>query len=163
MAHSAPARRRPRSRRPVPAKRGRISTGRRTARSPQRAPLLTPALRREISGVAAIGAGIILAAVLLLPGGGVVAGPLHDWVFGVLGVGAWLAVVGLVVTGGRLCLSSAWRAGTVAAVGSGLAVLALLGIVGLTAPASAGAVGRWVGPGIGGWLGRAGAAALLLA
>ena len=161
MARSAPARRRPARRRQVPAKRGRISRSRRPA--PRRAPLLSPDLKREISGVAAIGLGLIVAAVLLLPGGGAIAGPVHDALFTALGVGAWLTVAGLLVTGGRLSLTAEWRAGGVSAAGSVLAVLALLGIVGLADPASAGAVGRWIGPGVGSWLGRAGAAALLVA
>ena len=161
MARSAPARRRPARRRQVPAKRGRISRSRRAAAP--RTPLLSPDLKREISGVAAIGLGLILAAVLLLPGGGAIAGPVHDALFTALGVGAWLTVAGLIVTGGRLCLTAEWRAGGVSAAGCVLAVLALLGLVGLADPSAAGAIGRWIGPGVGGWLGRAGAAALLVA
>ncbi|MBV8195051.1 MAG: DNA translocase FtsK 4TM domain-containing protein, partial [Candidatus Dormibacteraeota bacterium] len=163
MARSAPARRRPARRRAVPAKRGRISVAGRRAPATRRAPLLSPDLRREISGVGSIGLGLLIGAVLLMPGGGAVAGPLHDWLFGALGVGAWLAVIGLIVTGGRLCLTSEWGAGTIAATGCGLTVLALLGLLGLAAPASAGALGRWIGPGIGTGLGRAGATALLIA
>ncbi len=107
--------------------------------------------------------GVLVAAVLILPGGGSVAGPMHDWLYGALGVGAWLAVAALVVTGVRLTASSEWRAGGVAATGSVLAGLTLLGLIGLASPDSAGALGRFVGPGLAGWLGRAGAAALLLA
>ncbi|MGH7687246.1 MAG: DNA translocase FtsK 4TM domain-containing protein [Candidatus Dormibacteria bacterium] len=163
MARSAPTRRRP-PRRAVPAKRGRIST--RARRAPKRAarqPLLTSEQRREVTGVAAIGVGLILAAVLLLPGGGSVAGPVHDWVFAALGVGAWLGVVALLVTGGRLLAGPEWRAGRVAATGSVVASVALLGLVGLASPDSAGAAGRVIGPGLAVWLGRAGSTALLLA
>lgn len=162
MARSATARKRP-VRRSVPAKRGRISRPpRRTPRRP-RTPLLSPEQRREITGVAAIGVGVLVAAVLILPGGGAVAGPVHDWVYAALGVGAWLAVAALLVTGVRLCASSEWRAGGVAATGSLLAGLTVLGLVGLASPGSAGAAGRFIGPGLAVWLGRAGAAALLLA
>ncbi|MBV8528994.1 MAG: DNA translocase FtsK, partial [Candidatus Dormibacteraeota bacterium] len=162
MARSATARKRP-ARRSVPAKRGRISPQRRRAPKHPRTPLLSPEQRREITGVATIGVGVLVAAVLILPGGGAVAGPAHDWLYGALGVGAWLAVAALVMTGVRLTASSEWRAGGVAATGSMLAGLTLLGLVGLAAPDSAGALGRVIGPGLAGWLGRAGAAALLLA
>ena len=163
MARSAPTRRRP-ARRAVPAKRGRISTrSRRAPKKATRQPLLTSEQRREVTGVAAIGVGLILAAVLLLPGGGSVAGPVHDWLFAALGAGAWLGVLALLVTGGRLLAGPEWRAGRVAATGSLLAAAALLGLVGLAAPDSAGAAGRVVGPGLAVWLGRAGSSALLLA
>ena len=162
MARSATARKRP-ARRPVPAKRGRISRRPRRTPASRRAPLLSSEQRREITGVGAIGAGVLVGAVLILPGGGAVAGPVHDWLYGALGVGAWLAVAALLVTGVRLCASSEWRAGGVAATGSLLAGLTLLGLVGLASPDSAGAVGRFIGPGLAVWLGRAGAAALLLA
>jgi len=72
-------------------------------------------------------------------------------------------VVGLAVTGGRLCLSHEWRTGEIAAAGCVIAVFALLGLAGLAAPESAGTVGRWLGPGIANGLGRAGSAALLVA
>ena len=162
MARSGTARKRP-ARRSVPAKRGRIS--RPPRRTPKRAhtPLLSPEQRREITGVAAIGVGVLVGAVLILPGGGAVAGPVHDWLYGALGVGAWLAVAALLVTGVRLCASSEWRAGGVAATGSLLAALTVLGLVGLASPDSAGSLGRFIGPGLAVWLGRAGAAALLLA
>jgi DNA segregation ATPase FtsK/SpoIIIE-like protein len=128
-----------------------------------RSPLLTPVQRRELGGVAAIGAGLILGAILLLPGAGAVAGPLHDALFTVLGFGAWLAVAALIFTGLRLCLSPEWRAGTRAAAGSTVAVLAILGLAGSAAPGTAGAIGRWLGPGIAHWLGAAGSAAALVA
>ena len=54
----------------------------------------------------------------------------------------------LVFTGLRLCLSPEWRAGTRAATGSTVAVLAILGLAGSAAPGTAGAIGRWLGPGI---------------
>ena len=113
--------------------------------------------------MAAIGAGLILGAILLVPGAGAAAGPLHDALFSVLGFGAWLAVAALVFTGLRLCLSPEWRAGTRAATGSTVAVLAILGLAGSAAPGTAGAIGRWLGPGIARWLGAAGSAAALVA
>lgn len=161
MARSATTRRKPAARRRVPATSGRIARSRRGKRS--RAPLLSVDLKRELSGVGAIGLALIIAAVLAVPGGGAIAGPVHDAFFAALGFGAWLAVLGLATTGARLCLSSEWRAGEVAAAGSMLGVVAALGLAGLVAPGSAGTVGRWLGPGIATWLGRAGAGALLIA
>src|ERR1700736_3185870 len=160
MARSASTRRRPAARRPAagtrrPSGRGRVS---RTSRSP----LLSNELKRELIGVAAIGLALIIAAILILPGTGSVARPVHDAFYAVLGAGAWLVVAGLAVTGVRLTASSAWRAGEAAAGGSLLAVLALLGLIGLMSPGSAGAVGRWLGPGIARGLGNAGAGATLI-
>src|SRR6202049_3866894 len=69
MARSAPtrpSRKRAAARRPAPRPRSRASTR-------SRGPLLHRDLRRELTGIAAIGAGVILAGVLLLPGGGAVA------------------------------------------------------------------------------------------
>ena len=109
-----------------------------------------------------VGAGLVLAAVLAVPGAGAIAAPVHDTLYRVLGAGAWTAVLALIVVGIRLCASHEWRAGGVAAVGSAMAVLALLGLAGLLAPGSAGAAGRWVGPGLAQWLGRAGAGAVLV-
>jgi DNA segregation ATPase FtsK/SpoIIIE, S-DNA-T family len=106
---------------------------------------------------------MIIAAILLIPGSGAAAGPVHNALFHVLGVGAWLAVAGLVVTGARLCLAAEWRAGTLAAAGSVVTVIAILGLAGSVSPESAGAIGRWLGPGVAHWLGQAGAVAALLA
>ena len=161
MARSATTRRKPAGRRRVAATTGRIARPRRVNRA--RAPLLSVDLKRELSGVGAIGLALVVAAVLALPGGGTVAGPVHSALFAALGAGAWLVVVGLAVTGGRLCLSHEWRTGEIAAAGCVIAVFALLGLAGLTAPESAGTVGRWLGPGIANGLGRAGSAALLVA
>src|SRR5438132_11920747 len=63
----------------------------RTARL-SRERLLSGDQRRELSGVAVIGLGVIIAAILLIPGSGAAAGPVHNALFHVLGVGAWLAV-----------------------------------------------------------------------
>ncbi|MGA8521891.1 MAG: hypothetical protein WB807_02405, partial [Candidatus Dormiibacterota bacterium] len=142
MARSAPTR----------PSRKRVSGPRRPATRPRarapragRPPLLHRDLRRELTGIAAIGVGVILAAVLLLPGGGAVAGPVHDGLFGAFGVGAWIGVAGLVLTGVRLCMTPEWRAGTLAALGSAVAMVALLGLIGMVGPADAGALGRWIG------------------
>ncbi len=160
MARSASSRRPPARRRP--ASRGRATTARGRASKAPRAPLLSLDLQRELIGVGAIGLGLVVGAVLLLPGTGSVARPVHDALYAFFGVGAWLAVGGLVVTGIRLCASHAWRAGEVAAAGCVLTVLAVLGLVGLAAPGSAGDLGRWLGPGIARGLGGAGAAAALV-
>ena len=114
MARSAPTR--PARQRAAAPRRPAARSRSRGASSP-RAPLLHRDLRRELTGIGAIGAGMILAAVLLLPGGGAVAGPLHDGLFTAFGAGAWIGVAGLVLTGSRLCLSPEWRAGTRAAIG----------------------------------------------
>ncbi len=158
MARSAPTRpsrkRTSGSRRPAARPRSRSSTS--------RAPLLHRDLRRELIGIGAIGAGVIVAAVLLLPGGGAVAGPLHDGLIGAFGVGAWIGVGGLILTGTRLCLSPEWRAGTLAAAGSAIAMAALLGLIGMIGPAEAGDLGRWIGTGVQRVLGGAGAGAALV-
>jgi DNA segregation ATPase FtsK/SpoIIIE, S-DNA-T family len=157
MARSAPtrpSRKRAAARRPAPRPRSRASTR-------SRGPLLHRDLRRELTGIAAIGAGVILAAVLLLPGGGAVAGPVHDGLFAAFGVGAWIAAAGLVLTGVRLCLTPEWRAGTLAALGSLVAMLALLGLIGMIG-GNAGGLGRWIGDGVRHVLGGAGAGVALL-
>ena len=160
MARSASTRKRPAARRPAASTRRR--TGRGHASRTPRGPLLSNELKRELIGVAAIGLALIIAAILILPGTGSVARPVHDAFYAVLGAGAWLVVAGLAVTGVRLCASSEWRAGKAAAAGSLLAVLALLGLIGLVSPGSAGDVGRWLGPGIARGLGNAGAGATLI-
>ena len=53
---------------------------------------------------------------------------MHDGLFGAFGVGAWIGVAGLMLTGARLCLTPEWRAGTLAALGSAVAMVALLGV-----------------------------------
>ncbi|HVC42551.1 MAG TPA: DNA translocase FtsK [Candidatus Saccharimonadales bacterium] len=158
MARSAPTRptrKRTPSRRPASRSRSRVST------SP-RSPLLHRDLRRELTGIGAIGAGVILAAVLILPGGGAVAGPVHDGLIGAFGIGAWIGVAGLFVTGARLCMTPEWRAGTLAALGSAVAMVAILGLIGMIGPADAGAMGRWIGSGVERVLGGAGASAALV-
>jgi DNA segregation ATPase FtsK/SpoIIIE-like protein len=157
MARSAPtrpSRKRTPSRRPAARPRSRAAAS-------TRSPLLHRDLRRELTGIGAIGAGVILAAVLILPGGGAVAGPVHDGLFGAFGIGAWIGVAGLFLTGARLCTTPEWRAGTLAAAGSGIAMLALLGLIGMTG-ADAGALGRWIGSGVEHVLGSAGAGAALV-
>jgi DNA segregation ATPase FtsK/SpoIIIE-like protein len=158
MARSAPTRptrKRTPSRRPASRPRSRASAA-------SRSPLLHRDLRRELTGIAAIGAGVILAAVLILPGGGAVAGPVHDGLFGAFGAVAWIGVAGLVLTGARLCMTPEWRAGTLAALGSAVAMVALLGLIGMIGPAGAGALGRWIGSGVERVLGGAGAGAALV-
>jgi len=158
MARSAPTRptrKRTPSRRPAARPRSRAS-------SSSRAPLLHRDLRRELTGIGAIGAGVILAAVLILPGGGAIAGPVHDGLFGAFGVGAWIGVAGLTLTGARLCMTPEWRAGTLAALGSAVAMAALLGVIGMIGPADDGALGRWIGSGVERVLGGAGAGATLI-
>src|ERR1039457_4416869 len=158
MARSAPTRptrKRAPSKRPAPRPRSRASTS-------SRSPLFHRDLRRELTGIGAIGAGVILAAVLILPGGGAVAGPVHDSLFVAFGLGAWIGVAGLVLTGARLCVTPEWRAGTLAALGSAVAMVALLGLTGMVGPADAGALGRWTGSGVERVLGGAGSAAALV-
>src|SRR5580704_12831851 len=157
MARSAPtrpARKRTPSRRAAPRPRTRASAS-------SRSPLLHRDLRRELTGIGSIGAGVILAAVLILPDGGAIAGPVHDGLFTAFGIGAWLGVAGLILTGIRLCMTPEWRAGTLAALGSAIAMVALLGLIGLLG-ADAGAVGRGVAAGVGRVLGTAGAGAALI-
>jgi FtsK/SpoIIIE family/FtsK alpha domain/Ftsk gamma domain len=161
MARSAPTRP-PRKRQRTAGSRRPAARPRSRASAPSRGPLLHRDLRRELTGIGAIGAGVILAAILLLPGGGAVAGPVHDGLIGAFGVGAWIGVAGLVLTGTRLCLTPEWRAGTLAAVGSAVAMIALLGLIGMIGPVNAGDVGRWIGNGVERVLGGAGAGAALV-
>jgi DNA segregation ATPase FtsK/SpoIIIE, S-DNA-T family len=158
MARRAPTRSRPATRRRAPA---------RAARAPRRAPVrhdpvLTPEQRRELSGVGLVGVGVVLAVVLLIPGGGSIAGPLHDRLFTSLGAGAWLVAAGLVVTGTRLLQRHEWRGGLLAGIGSGVTLLAMLGFLGLVAPGSAGWVGNKLGPGIADRLGGPASGVLML-
>jgi DNA segregation ATPase FtsK/SpoIIIE, S-DNA-T family len=144
MARRAPTRSRPATRRRAPA---------RAARAPRRAPVrrdpvLTPDQRRELSGVGLVGVGVVLAVLLLIPGGGSIAGPVHDRFFTALGAGAWLVAAGLMVTGTRLLQRHEWRGGMLAGIGSGVTLLAILGFLGLVAPGSAGWVGNKLGPGV---------------
>jgi FtsK/SpoIIIE family/FtsK alpha domain/Ftsk gamma domain len=156
MARSAPTRP---TRKRAPSR--RATSRPRSRPSASRAPLLHRDLRRELTGIGAIGAGVILAAVLILPGGGAVAGPVHDGLFGAFGVGAWIGVAGLILTGIRLCMTPEWRAGTLAALGSAVAMVALLGLIGMIG-ADAGGLGRWIGSGVQRVLGGAGAGAALV-
>ncbi len=162
MARSAPPR--PPARRAAPARR-RPSSAAPRRRTPARTPappLLSPDQRRELGGVAAIGFGVILAAVLALPGGGSIASRVHDWLFSTFGAGAWLAAAGFVVVGVRVLGRRGWTGVLLGALGSLVTVLASLGFLGLAAPGSAGAVGQRLGPGVGDRLGGAAAAATML-
>ena len=66
------------------------------------------------------------------------------------------------LTGIRLCLTPEWRAGTLAAAGSAVAMVALLGLTGMIGPSEAGQLGRWIGTGVQRVLGGAGAGAALV-
>jgi S-DNA-T family DNA segregation ATPase FtsK/SpoIIIE len=112
--------------------------------------------------VAAIGIGVVLAAVLALPGGGSIASRVHDGLFDLFGVGAWLAAAGFVVAGVRVLGQRGWTGGLLGAAGSLVTVLASLGFLGLADPGSAGSVGQRLGPGAGARLGDAAAAASML-
>ncbi|MHB8718179.1 MAG: DNA translocase FtsK [Candidatus Dormibacteria bacterium] len=125
-------------------------------------PLLTPDQHRELSGVALVGAGAVLGVLLLLPGGGSIAGPVHNALFAVLGGGAWLVAAALALTGTRLLQRHEWRGGLIAAAGSILTVLAVLGLLGLLAAGSAGWVGARLGAGIEERLGGPAAATLMV-
>ncbi|HEY8675560.1 MAG TPA: DNA translocase FtsK [Candidatus Dormibacteraeota bacterium] len=124
--------------------------------------MLTAAQRRELSGVALVGAGAVLAVLLLIPGGGSIAGPVHDGFFAALGVGAWLVAAGFGVTGARLLQGHEWRGGVLAAIGSLATVLAVLGFLGLAAADSAGWVGNKLGPGVADRLGGPASGVLML-
>ena len=161
MARSAPPR--PSASRRAPARRRPSgATRRRPAARAPRPPLLSPDQRRELGGVAAIGLGVILAAVLALPGGGSIASRVHDWLFDTFGAGAWLTAAGFVVVGVRVLGKRGWTGGLLGAIGSLVTVFASLGFLGLAAPGSAGSVGQRLGPGIGDRLGDAATAASML-
>jgi DNA segregation ATPase FtsK/SpoIIIE-like protein len=125
--------------------------------SPPRTPLLTPDQSRELCGVAGIGVGVVLAAVLALPGGGSIAAPVHDALFSWLGVGAWLIAAAPLVAGVRMLGARGWSGGVQGAAGCLLTALALLGFLGLVDAGSAGRVGQRLGPGLGNRLGGAAA------
>ena len=160
MARSATPSR-PSTRR-VPARRTSSAPRRRPPSRAPRTPLLSADQRRELGGVAAIGLGLVLAAVLALPGGGSIAARVHDGLFSFLGAGAWLTAAGCVVVGVRVLGHRGWTGGLLGAVGSLVTVFALLGFLGLVDPGSAGTVGHHLGPGIGSRLGDAAAAASML-
>jgi S-DNA-T family DNA segregation ATPase FtsK/SpoIIIE len=133
----------------------------RSSRTP-RLSLLTGDQRRELGGVAAIGGGLVLAAVLALPGGGSIAGPVHDALIGALGIGAWLAAAGLVVAGVRILGRQGWTGGVLGIAGSLVTVVAVLGLLGLASAGGAGRLGQRVGPGVSQRLGSAGAGTVLV-
>jgi FtsK/SpoIIIE family/FtsK alpha domain/Ftsk gamma domain/4TM region of DNA translocase FtsK/SpoIIIE len=104
----------------------------------------------------------VLAVLLLIPGGGSVAGPVHDGFFSFLGVGAWLVAAGFGVTGARLLQGREWRGGMLAGLGSVVTVFAVLGFLGLAATGSAGWLGNKLGPGIADRLGGPASGVLML-
>ena len=157
---AAPAR--TRARRPARSRSRPAAERARRARTPKkvsapRTPLLTPDQRRELCGVAGIGVGVVLAAVLALPGGGSVAAPVHDSLFSWLGVGAWLIAAAPLVAGVRMIGVRGWSGGVQGAAGCVVTALALLGFLGLVDSGSAGRVGQRLGPGLGNRLGDAAA------
>jgi len=156
--HSSPARtapRRPTSGRP---------SGRRPAK-PVRAPrrrLISADQRRELSGIGLVGLGLLVGVVLAIPGGGSIARPVHDALLGSLGIGAWVIAAGLIVTGARLLGQRAWTGGALAAAGSILVVVAMLGFFGLIFSGSAGSIGQHFSAGLADQIGGAATAALML-
>jgi DNA segregation ATPase FtsK/SpoIIIE-like protein len=159
---AGPASARSRVRRPARSRSRPAAARARRTRTPRtvstpRTPLLSPDQRRELCGVGGIGAGVVLAAVLALPGGGSVAAPLHDALFTWLGVGAWLLAAAPLVAGVRMIGARGWSGGIQGAAGSLLTAVALLGFLGLVDPGTAGRVGQRLGPGLGNRLGAAAA------
>ena len=129
--------------------------------SPPRRPLISADQRRELSGIGLGGLGVLLGVVLALPDGGSLARPVHDALLGSLGIGAWVIAAGLIVTGARLLGQRAWTGGALAAAGSILVVVAMLGFFGLIFPGSAGTVGRHFSAGLADRLGGAATGALM--
>ncbi len=160
------ARRAPVKSRPAPPRtnttRRRPPTRARRAAPPKPTPLITPDQRRELVGIGVIGLGVVLACALALPDGGTITSGLHDALFRSLGVGAWLMPIALMVTGGRTCGQRQWKGGMAALGGSLLSVFALMGLLGLLTPGSAGAVGSGVSSFFEHHLGGAAAAMALL-
>src|SRR5438132_1795741 len=150
------ARRTPRPSPKPPRRRGQAS------RTAPRSPLLTVDQRRELGGVGAVGAGLILATVLAVPGGGTVARPVHDGFLQLLGAGAWLAAAGLVVAGVRILAERTWTGGLLGAMGSAVTTVSVLGLLGLAASGSAGWMGQRIGPGLAHRLGSAGTGSALV-
>ncbi len=148
------------SRRPTSGRPARRRPGK-PARAPRKQ-LISADQRRELSGIGLVGLGLLLAVVLAIPGGGSIAGPVHDGLLGSLGVGAWVIAAGLIVTGARLLGQRAWTGGALAAAGSILVVVAMLGFFGLIFPGSAGTIGRHFSAGLADRLGGAATAALML-
>jgi S-DNA-T family DNA segregation ATPase FtsK/SpoIIIE len=105
---------------------------------------------------------LLLAVVLAIPGGGSIARPVHDALLGSLGIGAWVIAAGLIVTGARLLGQRAWTGGALAAAGSILVVIAMLGFFGLIFSGSAGSIGRHFSAGLADRLGGAATSALML-
>ena len=139
-------------------------TGRRPGK-PVRAPrkqLISADQRRELSGIGLVGVGVLLGVVLAIPGGGSIARPVHDALLGSLGIGAWVIAAGLIVTGARLLGQRAWTGGALAAAGSILVAVAMLGFFGLIFSGSAGSIGQRFSAGLADRLGGAATAALML-
>jgi hypothetical protein len=104
---------------------------------------------------------VLLGVVLALPGGGSLARPVHDAMLGSLGIGAWVIAGGLIVTGARLLGQHAWTGGALAAAGSILVVIAMLGFFGLIFSGSAGTIGQHFSAGLADRLGGAATGALM--
>ena len=139
-------------------------SGRRPGK-PVRAPrkqLISSDQRRELSGIGLVGVGVLLGVVLAIPGGGSIARPVHDALLGSLGIGAWVIAAGLIVTGARLLGQHAWTGGALAAAGSILVAVAMLGFFGLIFSGSAGSIGQRFSAGLADRLGGAATAALML-
>jgi DNA segregation ATPase FtsK/SpoIIIE, S-DNA-T family len=156
------ARQRP-ARPPAARAKRRPATSRAAANRTPRQPILTPEQRREVGGVVLIGLGVVVAAVLAVPGGGSIAAPVHDHLVDALGAGAWIVATGIVVVGARLLGRKGWSGGLQGALGAGLAAAASLGFLGLIDQGSTGSVGDRIGGGLGDRLGAAAAAVALLA
>ncbi|HXZ98961.1 MAG TPA: DNA translocase FtsK 4TM domain-containing protein [Candidatus Binatia bacterium] len=155
----------PRTQTRPPSRTARLATRRPRGRrpAPQRSwSLLSPDQRRELSGVTLVGLGVLLAIVLAIPGGGSIAGPIHDSLLSWLGIGAWMIALGIAVTGARLLGRRQWTGGVLAAVGSVFVVVAVLGLFGLAIPGSAGTVGQRFSGALAARLGDAATAALML-
>jgi S-DNA-T family DNA segregation ATPase FtsK/SpoIIIE len=105
---------------------------------------------------------VLLGVVLALPEGGSLARPVHEAMLGSLGIGAWVIAGGLIVTGARLLGQRAWTGGALAAAGSILVVVAMLGFFGLIFSGSAGSIGQHFSAGLADRLGGAATAALML-
>jgi S-DNA-T family DNA segregation ATPase FtsK/SpoIIIE len=108
------------------------------------------------------GLGVLLAVVLALPGGGSIARPVHDALLGGLGIGAWLIAAALLLTGVRLAAGRAWTGGVLAAAGSLVVIVAMLGFCGLVVSGSAGSLGERLSSALAQRLGGAATGALML-
>ncbi len=144
----ATTRRRPAATRPRPSARRPLG-GRGPRRRPSRRPRLAPPLltqdqRRELTGLALLGGGIVLLLSLLLPGAPVTAAIARAG-FGVLGLAAWWLGAVVVGVGSRVLGWHRRGRGTAAAIGLVVATGAAAGLLGLLH----GALGGWMGARLG--------------